>query len=616
MTGSFLAQAAVFLAAAAIAAPLAHRLRIGSVLGYMLAGVLIGPYGIGFVYGVYQVESILHVAELGVVLLLFLIGLELRPARLMAMRRSVFGAGGAQVLLSAILLTGVALTFGISLSQATVIGLALALSSTAFVLQVLEEKGELTHRHGRLAFSILLFQDLAAIPIIAFVPFFAIAATTGAAGEIVQPAGLLAALKAIGIIIAVVLLGRYVLARLYRLVAASGVREAMTASALLIVVGVSLLMELAGLSAALGAFIAGALLADSQYRHQIEADLAPFEGLLLGLFFTAIGMLLNLNMLTSQPLLIATLVIGLLTVKMVILYVIGRMQGLANRAARRLALAVSQGGEFAFVVFSAALGAGVLERQTTDLLTVVVTLSMVATPLLLMLDEWLTSATDSENLAFDSLPDEEQHVVIAGFGRYGQIVARILRARGIPFTALDSSPDRVDLARTFGNTIYYGDTSRIDILEAAQTGKACAFVLAVDDVDVSLKTAAAVRRHFPHVPIHARARNRQHAHRLMDEGVEELHRETFLSAIETTREVLDELGLPRSDVTRTIDTFKRHDRQRLYEDYKHYTDTQKMRDRAQESAEELRALLANDAEDHPNARSGDRATSDESEKNG
>jgi len=598
MTGSFLVQAAVFLAAAAIAAPLARRLKIGSVLGYLLAGVLIGPYGIGFVYTVYQVESILQFAELGIVLLLFLIGLELRPARLMAMRRSVFGAGGTQVVVSAVILTAVALAFGQSLSQATIIGLALALSSTAFVLQILEEKGELPHRHGRLAFSVLLFQDLAAIPIIALVPFFAVSGLTGGQGELLQQVGALAALKAIGTIVAVVLIGRYVLARLYRLVAASGVREAMTASALLTVVGVSLLMELAGLSAALGAFLAGALLADSEYRHQIEADLAPFEGLLLGLFFTAIGMLLNLNMLASQPLLVAALVIGLLAMKALVLFTVGRIQGLNNRASRRLALAVSQGGEFAFVIFTAALGAGVLDRDTTDLLTVVVTLSMVATPLLLALDETLTAPAGDAKRAFDDLPEEEQHVVIAGFGRYGQIVARILHARGIPFTALDASPDRVDLARAFGNKVYYGDTSRIDILEAAQTGSARAFVLAVDDIDASLKTAAVVRKRFPHVPIHARARDRMHAHRLMDVGVEEMHRESFLSAVETARDVLDELGLGHTDVTRTIETFISHDRQRLYEDYKDYTDIEKMRIRARESAAELRTLIAADEEEH------------------
>ncbi|MEL7543374.1 MAG: cation:proton antiporter, partial [Pseudomonadota bacterium] len=558
---------------------------------------LIGPFGLGFVYAVYEVENILHFAELGVVLLLFLIGLELRPARLMAMRKAVFGAGGTQVIVSAILLTGVALVFGQSMTVALTIGLALALSSTAFVLQVLEEKGELTKRHGRLAFSVLLFQDLAAIPIIAAVPFLAAVSFAGDHGEAVDPVGWMDALTAIAVIGAVVLLGRYVLAHVYRLVAASGVREAMTASALLTVVGVALLMQLAGVSPALGAFLAGALLADSEYRHQIEADLAPFEGLLLGLFFTAIGMLLNLKLLFNEPFLILALVAGLLAIKAGVLYLVGRMQGLDNRAARRLALAVSQGGEFAFVVFTAALGAGVLDRATTDLLTVVVTLSMVATPLLLMLDEAITPQASGDAGTYDDLPDEDQHVVIAGFGRYGQIIARVLKARGIPFTALDSSPSRVDLARAFGNTIYYGDTSRIDILEAAQVGKARAFVLAVDDMDVSLKTAAVVRQRFPDVPIHARARDRQHAHKLMELGVTQLRRETFQSAVATARNVLEDIGFDRPEARRIVEMFAQHDRQRLYDDFQHASDIEKLKLSAQQAAEELRGLIAGDDSD-------------------
>ncbi|MEL6287424.1 MAG: monovalent cation:proton antiporter-2 (CPA2) family protein [Pseudomonadota bacterium] len=596
MTESYLAQAAVFLAAAAIAAPIAKRLKIGSVLGYMAAGVLIGPFGLGFVYEVYEVESILHFAELGVVLLLFLIGLELRPARLWTMRKAIFGAGGTQMLASALLIMGGGLLFGLSLSSAAIIGLALALSSTAFVLQVLEEKGELTKRHGRLGFSILLFQDLAAIPIIASVPFFAVVAISSDHGEAVDPVGWTDALIAIGVIGAVIVLGRYVLGWVYKLVAASGVREAMTASALLTVVGVSLLMQAAGMSAALGAFLAGALLADSAYRHQIEADLAPFEGLLLGLFFTAIGMLLNVQLLFDKPLLILGLVALLLGTKAAVLFVVGRAQGLDNRAARRLALAVSQGGEFAFVVFTTALGAGVLARELTDLLTVVVTLSMVATPLLLILDDLLTPSQRDADRAFDDMPDEDQHVVIAGFGRYGQIVARILNARGIPFTALDASPDRVDLARAFGNTVYYGDTSRIDILEAAQTGKARAFVLAVGGVDPSLKTAEVVRKHFPNVPIHARARDRQHVYQLKDAGVEEIRRETFRSALATARGVLKELGLSPSEARRIVGTFAKHDRQRLHEDYEDYTNNEKMQARAQEAAAELRHLIESDEE--------------------
>ncbi|HSM20154.1 MAG TPA: monovalent cation:proton antiporter-2 (CPA2) family protein, partial [Hyphomicrobiales bacterium] len=377
MTGSFLIQAAVFLAAAAIAAPIAKKLNISSVLGYLAAGVLIGPYGLGFVYAVYQVESILHIAEYGVALLLFLIGLELKPQRLWTMRGSIFGLGAGQVAVTALLLTPAAVFLGIAWDEAIFVGLALSLSSTAFVLQVLEEKHELNTRHGRAAFSVLLFQDLAAIPLIAIVPLLG----SGMAEEGLSPFGVV---KAIAAIVLVVLVGRYALSTLYRLVATTGVREAMTASALLTVVGVALLMEAAGLSAALGAFLAGALLADSPYRHQIEADIAPFEGLLLGLFFTAVGMALNLQLLSEQPAVIAASVAGLLAIKAAVLYALGRWRGLDNAAARRLALAVSQGGEFAFVLFATALGESVIERELAELLTVIVTLSMLATPVLLL----------------------------------------------------------------------------------------------------------------------------------------------------------------------------------------------------------------------------------------
>lgn len=454
MTGSFLIQAAVFLAAAAIAAPIAKKLNISSVIGYLAAGMLIGPYGLGFVYAVWQVESILHFAEYGVALLLFLIGLELKPQRLWTMRGSIFGLGAAQVgVTAALLLPLTAMLLGVAWPTALFVALALSLSSTAFVLQVLEEKGELTTRHGRSAFSVLLFQDLAAIPLIALVPLLG----TGSGGE---GPSLLAAIKGIGAIALVVIAGRYALSTVYKLVASTGVREAMTASALLTVVGVALLMEAAGLSAALGAFLAGALLADSPYRHQIEADIEPFEGLLLGLFFTAVGMALNLHLLTEQPGTIALAVTGLLAVKAIALYPLGRRNGLDSRAARRLALALSQGGEFAFVLLSAAVGASMIGRDLSQLLSVVVTLSMLATPVLLLADDLLTRKPKDGTRPYDNMPEDPGYVVIAGFGRFGQIVARILRARGIPFTALDDSPEQVDFVARFGAKAYYGDASR------------------------------------------------------------------------------------------------------------------------------------------------------------
>ena len=590
-----LTQVALFLAAAVLAAPLAKLLKIGNVLGYLLVGLLIGPFGLGFVVSVYEVNTVLHFAQFGVVLLLFLIGLELRPRRLWAMRAAIFGLGGAQVVITGAALALLALAFGLAWPAAVYIGLALSLSSTAFALQILEEKGELALRHGRLAFAVLLFQDLAAIPLIALTPLFAVSAKT--ATEQMQ---VLAALKAIGVIVLVVVIGRYLLDGVFSLVARTRVKEAMTASALLTVVGVTLVMEQTGLSASLGAFIAGVLLADSNYRHEIEADIAPFEGLLLGLFFTAIGMSLNPGLIAQNPWGVAALVIGLLVVKSLILFGLGRRAGLGAGAARRFALAISQGGEFAFVLFSSGLSAGVMEQSTAELLSVAVTLSMAATPLLLLLEETLLPKPVIAR-AFDTLPDKEGHVVIAGIGRVGQIVARILTARKIPITALDASPQQVEVVRKFGATVYYGDASRPEILEAAQTGKARAFVLAVDDVETSVRIAQLVRQRYPHVPIYARARDRRHTHRLLDAGITAIRRETFLSSIELTRDLLRGLGLTEREVRFLVDTFKTHDRRRLYEDYRHYTDVQKLQARARTAAQELEDLFAQDATEQASA---------------
>jgi glutathione-regulated potassium-efflux system protein KefB len=590
-----LAQIALFLAAAVVAAPLAKLLRIGTVLGYLLVGVLIGPFGLGFVYTVYEVDSVLHFAEFGVVLLLFLIGLELRPKRLWTLRTNIFGTGGAQVAISGLALAAIGVGFGLNWQAALYAGLALSLSSTAFALQVLEEKEELALRHGRLAFAVLLFQDLVAIPLIALPPLFAVAAENAA-----PRMTFVSALQAIGIILAVIVVGRFVLGHLYRLVARTRVKEAMTASALLTVVGVTLVMEQAGLSASLGAFIAGVLLADSEYRHEISADIAPFEGLLLGLFFTAVGMSLNLGLVAEKPMLVLAVVATLLAVKISVLYVLGRRAGLEAGPSRRFALAIAQGGEFAFVLFTAGVSATVLEPPLVDLLSVAVTLSMAATPLLLLLDEMLTPRA-VQMRAFDALPEGDGHVVIAGFGRVGQIVARVLSAKRIPYTALDINAEQVDFVRKFGAKIYYGDASRHEILEAAQTGKARAFVLAIDDVDVSVRTAQMVRQNYPNVPIFARSRHRQHTHRLMDAGVEVIRRETFLSSIDLTRELLRGLSLPERDVRFAVDTFREQDRRRLYEDYKHYTDIEKMQARAKTYAQELEELFAQDATEQAKA---------------
>ncbi|MGL4395492.1 MAG: cation:proton antiporter [Hyphomicrobium sp.] len=591
MTGELgLPEIAILLAALAVAATLAHWLGMAAVLGYLAAGVLLGPFGVGFVFTDHDAKEILEVAEFGVVLLLFLIGLELRPKRLFAMRQAIFGLGAAQVALTTLVLAGIAIAAGFSWKAATFAGAALALSSTAFALQVMEEQGELATRHGRLGFAVLLFQDLAAIPLIALAPFFAASAAEAASGMDVT-----AVLRGLGTIAAVVIVGRFTLDYCLRLVARSKVKEAMTATALLTVVGVTLIMQKAGLSASLGAFIAGALLAESSYRHQLEADIAPFEGLLLGMFFTAIGMSLNLRLIFSEPVLILALTAALVLIKAVVLYILGRWQGLDRGPSRRLALALAQGGEFAFVLLSVGQARGVLGTRSAELLAVIVTLSMAATPLLLMLERRLFKRSAEPVRAYDALPDNDRHVVIAGFGRFGQIVARVLRAKGVPFTALDISAEQIELVKQFGNSAFFGDASRPEILDAAQTGKARAFVLAIDDVEASMRTAALVKEHYPHVPIYARARDRMHAMRLLDLGVGTLQRETFMSALDLTRQILAGLGYSERMATRTVETFKTHDDRRLIEDYKHATDIEKLQEKARSDRVRLEKLFEEDA---------------------
>jgi monovalent cation:proton antiporter-2 (CPA2) family protein len=593
MVSTQLIQVAVFLAAAVIAAPLGRTLRMGAVLGYLAAGVLIGPYVLGPLYQLNDVESILHFGEFGVVMLLFVIGLELRPVRLWGMRSAIVGLGSVQLIATAIVLAAIGLAVGLATPQALFVGLALSLSSTAFALQLLEEKGEINKRHGRLAFSVLLFQDLAAIPLIALVPLFA-------PGGAERPAmDLSTAALAIGTILAVIVVGRFLLNRLYHIVAATGVREAMTASALLTVVGVALVMEAAGLSAALGAFIAGALLADSEFRHQIEADIQPFEGLLLGLFFIAVGMSMDLTVLLGSPFKLLAIVIGLVAIKATVLTLLGRWWGLKQQAAVRLGLVISQGGEFAFVLFSAGALAGVIGQPLANLLTLAVTLSMAATPVLLLADDMIRSKAKPEVPDYEMPPGGDSHVIVAGFGRFGQIVARVLRARRIPFTALDTSIEQVDFVKRFGAQIYYGDASRLDILRAAQADKARAFVLAINDVEGSLRVAEIVRTNFPDLPIYARARDRTHVHRLMDLGVTIIERETFLSALALTQKLLRGLGLSEAEARRLTQTFKRQDEKRLYQDYQYYTDLEKVQANALSQASELEDLFARDTEEQP-----------------
>ena len=551
--------------------------------------MLLGPWTLGWMSSDYEAKELLDFAEFGIVLLLFVIGLELRPKRLWSMRNAVFGLGSAQVGITGLVLALIAFALGFAWQTAIFVGFALALSSTAFALQVMEETGDLNTRHGRLGFAVLLFQDISAIPLIALAPLFAIAAVDSA-----PKMDLIAGLRGLGIIAIAIVAGHYLLDHFVRLVAFARVKEAMTATALLTVVGFAILMQYAGVPASLGAFIAGALLAESSYRHQLEADIQPFEGLLLGLFFTAIGMTIDLRLILEEPGLVLSLVAGLVAIKAIVLYALGRWQGLEPGPARRLGLALAQGGEFAFVLFTVGYSAGALTWETSELLSIVVTLSMAATPIALKLEQLLSRRRKAAP-NYDTPPENDGHVIIAGFGRFGQIVARILRAKRIPFTALDISAEQVEFVKRFGSQAFYGDASRPEILDAADAHRARAFVLAIDDVEGSMRTAEVVRSRYPDLPIYARARNRAHAHRLLDLGVTHLQRSTFLSAIDITKQLLLGLGVSEREAARITRTFRTHDERRLIEDYKLASDLEKLQERARSDVKTLEKLFEEDA---------------------
>jgi len=595
-----LAQAAIFLTAAVATVPLFRKLKLGAVLGYLAAGVIIGPWVLKLVT---DVDSILHFAELGVVFLLFIIGLELQPSRLWILRKSVFGLGSAQVVATGLLLGLAGVAIGLTWSSALVMGLGLAMSSTAFVLQALAERNQLTTRYGRSSFAILLFQDLSVIPLLALIPLLA----TDSAVE-VQGNPWLSALKAVAVIALVVAGGRRLLRPVFQTIAQSHIQEIFTAAALLVVIGVSLLMAGVGLSMSLGAFLAGVLLADSEFRHELEANIEPFKGLLLGLFFMSVGMSVDLGLIESKPLVICGAVIGLMAAKAGVLFVVGKLSGHSTESARNLAAALSQGGEFAFVLFGVAAGHRIMEQPLVDLLVVVVTLSMAATPLALVLNDalsrWLAKPKADEG--FDTIDDDNSQVIIAGFGRVGQIVGRILVLKKIPFTALDASPEQVESVRRFGSKVYFGDASRLDLLTAAKTDKAKLFVLAIDNVESSIRTAEMVRRHFPEVKIYARARNRFHAHRLMDLGVDLIERETLLSSLDLAEQVLKALGITGWEAQETVARFKLHDEKTLIRQYAVYHDESQLIQTSKQAAQELQGLLESDTQESSTELLGDR----------
>jgi len=589
MEHSLLLNACVYLGAAVIVVPLAKRFGMGAVLGYLLAGILIGPYGFGLIS---EVEDALHFAEFGVVLLLFLIGLELEPSRLWALRRPIFGWGGAQVVGVAACLFGAALLAGIDWKVALIAGLGLSLSSTAIALASLEERNLMPTPAGQAGFSILLFQDIAAIPMIAIVPLLGIPEEAGGGGN-----AWIAAIKVVIVLAGLIVAGRFLIGPLLRFIAKTDAREIFTAFALLLVIAISLLMQWVGVSMALGAFMAGVLLADSEYRHALETDLEPFKGLLLGLFFIAVGMSVDFAVFLAQPGLILGLVASFLLIKVAVLYALSRVLGIARGQHLQFALVLAQGGEFAFVVFGAAATARVFSAEVASILVVVVALSMVVTPLALMAYDRLSARRQGARRKpdADAIEPNEDHVIIAGFGRFGQIVGRFLNTSDVRLTVLDHDPDQVDVLRRFGFKVFYGDATRADLLRAAGAAKARALVVAIDDIEDSLALVETVRRDYPDLPIFARARNVTHYYQLMDRGVEVIERETFEAALRLGRSVLTAgLGQSAYRTRQAASKFRRYNTANIHAVYPYYKDRDTYASMAKRAREELETMIARD----------------------
>jgi glutathione-regulated potassium-efflux system protein KefB len=581
----FLIQATIFLAAAVIGVPLLKRLGLSSVLGYIVAGAAIGPWGLKLSG---DVETVRAFAEIGIVLLLFLIGLELLPSRLWELRRSVFGLGAAQVVGTGTLIALGAWALGVAPGAAAIVGFGLALSSTAVGLRILIERKQLATPQGRAGFAVLLFQDLAVIPLLAVLPVL-----VDGPAEAMHAMGGLKPVLTLLMLAAVIAAGRYLLRPYFRTLANVESQEVFTAGTLLMVLAVGVFMEKLGISMALGAFVAGMLLADSEYRHEIEADIEPFKGLLLGLFFMGVGMSVNFGLVADEPLQIAGLVVALVAVKAVVAFGLARAFGEETSSAYPLAVILSQGGEFAFVLFSLAASDGLMPSALADRLVAVVTISMLTTPFLI--NQLRCLPQDRKSVPEGAAPPgDDNPVIIAGFGRFGQIVGRILATRGIPFTALDVDAEQLDFVTLFGEKVYFGDATRLDLLRAARADKASILVIAIDDVEASLKCVEIVKQHFPHLKIFARARDRLHAYQLLDLGITRVWREMFQSSADMAGRVLTELGLPESAAEESVSIFTQHDERMLRRAAKHHGDQKKLIELARAGRSELRSLFEQD----------------------
>ncbi|SDH09230.1 monovalent cation:H+ antiporter-2, CPA2 family [Dyadobacter soli] len=572
MQQSFFFQAMIYLAAAVVMVPIAKRLGLGSVLGYLVAGVLIGPAGLKFI-GM-EGQDIMHFAEFGVVMMLFVIGLELEPSRLWRMRKSIAGLGGLQVGVTTVLVTGIAMLFGIGWKEALALGMIIAMSSTAIVMQTLAEKGWLKTVAGQSSFAVLLFQDLAIIPMLALFPLLADHAGTAdghGGGSLVS--ALPAWQQAIVVLLSVsgiVLTGKYLLRPVFHMMARTGLREMFTATALLLVVGIAVLMTSVGLSPALGAFVAGVVLANSEYRHELESSIDPFKGLLLGLFFISVGSSIDFALVTSKPLLIIGLVAGLMALKMAVLFVLGKIFEVRNAQNFIFSIGLSQIGEFAFVLLSFSVQEGVLGKEISDTMTAVVAISMAMTPLAMMVNEkfiltrfCLVSAGLQTSVRPSDVEEEDNPVIIAGYGHFGNIVGRFLRANGVEATVLDNDSDNVDFLRRVGLKVYYGDATRYELLDIAGAGRAQMIIIAISDEEKRLELIETVKKHFPNLHILVRSTNRNDAYDLMNAGIMHIYRETFDTSLRLGVDALKLLGHRAHEATRMAKTFFIHDERTL-----------------------------------------------------
>ena len=589
--GSWLTGSLVYLAAAVLAVPLAKKLGLGSIIGYLGAGIAIGPWGLRLVT---DPQDMLHFAEFGVVLMLFLVGLELEPRRLWALRKPIFGWGSAQLFGSAALLLALAVALGVPWQLALVAALGLALSSTAIGLGVLAERNLMATTSGQNLLSVALLQDIAAIPILALVPLLAVG-TAHAEGSAWLAAG-----KAVGVIAAIVLGGRLLLRPALRWIARSDTPEIFTAASLLLVVATAALMQAVGLSMALGAFLAGVLLAESEYRRELETDIEPFKGLLLGLFFIAVGMSIDFAVVLKQPLLIAAIVLAFLALKAAVLWGMGRAMPLPKPERPVFIILLAQGGEFGFVVFQAAAQAGVIDAPTSSLLVAAVAISMLLTPLLLVAADkwWIPLLAKQKRVAIDEINEPQNApVIIAGFGRYGQIVGRLMFANGIAATVLDHDAEQVESVRRFGWPAFYGDATRLDLLRTAGAAQARVIVVAIDDVEQSLKVVDLVKEHFPQLSIVARARNVTHYYGLRERGVTLIERETLDSALMSARSVLEALGWERHQARNLALRFRAHSIEMLEQMTLHSKDEAKLIAVAKQGRQQLEQLWAKEREE-------------------